>query len=173
LSQRNETETETERTAGGLVGKVVGKAKEALGTVTDHDDLAREGRLQQAHSETELDAHRTTAQAREQEARGALREREAEVEAERRRLHNEVAADHREEQVERETRQAEQRASAQATQERVAAEAELESQGRAAQASVEAAEQSRIAAAHEANRLEREAHEADRRADNIDPTEAS
>jgi uncharacterized protein YjbJ (UPF0337 family) len=36
-----------------VVGKVVGKAKEALGGATANDELAREGRLQQAQSETE------------------------------------------------------------------------------------------------------------------------
>jgi uncharacterized protein YjbJ (UPF0337 family) len=35
---------QAERTVGGLAGKVIGQAKEALGAVTDRDDLAREGR---------------------------------------------------------------------------------------------------------------------------------
>jgi uncharacterized protein YjbJ (UPF0337 family) len=43
----------SERTAGGVVGKVVGKAKEALGGAIENEDLAREGRLQQAQSEAE------------------------------------------------------------------------------------------------------------------------
>lgn len=47
---------DSERTSGGLVGKVVGKTKNALGAATGNDELAREGRLQEAQSETELEA---------------------------------------------------------------------------------------------------------------------
>ena len=41
----------SERTAGGLVGKLAGKAKEAAGSVVGDDQLAREGRLQQAQGD--------------------------------------------------------------------------------------------------------------------------
>ena len=50
--------TPQEDTTGGLVGKVAGKVKEAAGEALDRDALAREGRLQQAHVETQEDASR-------------------------------------------------------------------------------------------------------------------
>jgi hypothetical protein len=40
----------TQRTIGGLAGKVVGTAKEVLGQASNSDQLEREGRLQQAQS---------------------------------------------------------------------------------------------------------------------------
>ena len=46
----------SERTGGGLVGKLVGRAKEAAGSALDNEDLAREGRLQQAAAEAEQEA---------------------------------------------------------------------------------------------------------------------
>ena len=51
------TEPETdERTSGGLAGKAAGKAKELAGEATRNDDLAREGRLQQAQGEAAEEA---------------------------------------------------------------------------------------------------------------------
>ncbi len=54
-----------ERTSGGLVGKVVGRVKEAVGAATGKDELAREGRLQEAQA----DAHREARTARSEAAR--------------------------------------------------------------------------------------------------------
>ena len=39
---------QNENVASGVAGKIVGKAKEAVGRVIGHGDLSREGRLQQA-----------------------------------------------------------------------------------------------------------------------------
>ncbi|HEX2397485.1 MAG TPA: hypothetical protein VHI73_05035, partial [Solirubrobacteraceae bacterium] len=52
-----------ERTAGGLLGKLAGKAKEAAGSLTDNDELAREGRLQQAQADADAQARREAAEA--------------------------------------------------------------------------------------------------------------
>jgi uncharacterized protein YjbJ (UPF0337 family) len=166
------TERDTgERTVGGLVGNAVGRAKEALGGATANDELAREGRLQQIQSDAERQAQQRAEDAREREARGALNERAAEVEAERRRLSNKVAAQEREQQIDRDRRVAQGRADAQAADERARADADLQNETRQANESVRDAEQGRLAAAERANRLEREAHEAERRASNLDPTE--
>ena len=70
-----DSDTPRERTAGGLVGKVAGKAKEMAGEATRNEELAREGRLQQAQG----DADRDAAKAR---AEGERREREADLEQE-------------------------------------------------------------------------------------------
>ena len=40
-----------ERTAGGLIGRAAGKLKEVVGERAGRDDLAREGRLQQAQAD--------------------------------------------------------------------------------------------------------------------------
>ena len=45
-----------ERTAGGLAGKVAGKLKAAAGAITGNTPLEREGRLQDAQAEAELEA---------------------------------------------------------------------------------------------------------------------
>ena len=55
--------TDNERTAGGVVGKLAGKAKAAAGDVMGREDLAREGRLQEAQSEQEIQAQRDAAEA--------------------------------------------------------------------------------------------------------------
>jgi uncharacterized protein YjbJ (UPF0337 family) len=141
---------DAQRTIGGLAGKAVGKVKEALGQATDSDELEREGRLQQA------------------QARAGL---EAEVRAERDRLANQVATEQREAQIEGDRAATEHRADARAANERSAADAEQAREREQADRSVSAAEDSRVRAAQEANRLEREAHEAERRADALDPTE--
>ncbi len=49
---------ELELTREGLLGKLAGKAKEAAGSLVGNDDLAREGRLQQAEVEAEAEAAR-------------------------------------------------------------------------------------------------------------------
>src|SRR5205814_3681406 len=97
----------TERTAGGVVGKVVGKAKELAGEATGREDLAREGRLQQAQSDAERDARGSAGDARRREAEAHLREEQAETDIERRSLENEVAAQQRELRIEQDRHAAE------------------------------------------------------------------
>ena len=82
----------TEETAGGLAGKLAGKAKEVAGETLGRDDLAREGRLQQAGSEADVQARREEAEARQREQEAAVVAERTENEAERERLQNEVAA---------------------------------------------------------------------------------
>ncbi len=86
-----------EETAGGIAGKIAGKVKEMAGAATGDGDLAREGRLQQAQSETEAEAARDAAEAKQREAEAKLEADKAENEVERARLESEVAADQREE----------------------------------------------------------------------------
>ena len=51
------TDTKTpDETAGGPLGKLAGKAKETAGSVLGNEELAREGRLQQAQAEAEAQA---------------------------------------------------------------------------------------------------------------------
>src|SRR5688572_27012452 len=74
---------QSEKTAGGIAGKAIGKAKEALGELTDRDQLAREGRLQQESAKAEAEAKERSAEARAADARAELEQEKAETEAER------------------------------------------------------------------------------------------
>jgi uncharacterized protein YjbJ (UPF0337 family) len=65
--------TETERTAGGPLGRIAGKIKETAGSAVGNDELAREGRLQQAHVDASEEAAGEAAEARQHEAARAGR----------------------------------------------------------------------------------------------------
>jgi len=154
------TDPEMEPTGGGLLGRLAGRAKAAAGALTGNQDLAREGRLQEAKVQAADDAARSAAQAR-------VREQQAEVEAtrqdnalEREHLEAEVAADEREARIEHDRRRAEQQAAAREVREKEQAR-ELE----------QSAEEERLGAAAQALRLEQEARRAEAGADAIDPEE--
>ena len=85
----------TERTSGGTLGKLAGKAKEAAGWMVGKDDLAREGRLQQAQSAAEIDAQRHAAEAEQRQDEADLAEKKREVELEREQLVSAVSAQER------------------------------------------------------------------------------
>ena len=61
-----------EETAGGALGRIAGKAKEVAGSAIGNEDLAREGRLQQAAVEQEGEAAEAAAEARQREAEAEL-----------------------------------------------------------------------------------------------------
>src|SRR3954462_13770279 len=115
------TNQDTERTAGGLVGKLAGKAKEAAGSVIGDDKLAREGRLQDAQADQEIDARREAAEAKRREEEANTEAERAETERERERLQHEVAEERREEAAERDRQAAEQQAQAETTKEQARA----------------------------------------------------
>src|SRR3954451_595201 len=81
-----------ERTSGGVAGKLAGKAKAAAGDLLGRDDLAREGRLQEAQSDAEIQAREEAAEAKQREQEAAAADEKARVEQERRELNNEIAA---------------------------------------------------------------------------------
>ena len=87
---------QTEDTAGGHVGRFAGKAKAMAGAALGNDELAREGRLQEAQSDAELAAEQEQAQARQAEDEADTVGRRAELQRERERLHQELAAEERE-----------------------------------------------------------------------------
>jgi hypothetical protein len=134
-----------ERSIGGLAGRLVGKAKEVLASATANDEVAREGlRTPQSDSQHQ-------------------------------RPENEVAAAQREQRIERDRVEAAAAAAAEAAGTGSSGPASADAGGRAqytgAERSVRAAERVRLAATEEANRLEREAREAQRRAEHLDPKE--
>jgi uncharacterized protein YjbJ (UPF0337 family) len=66
----------------GVVEDVKGKAKEAAGTVTGRDDLAREGKAQQDKADAQKDVAKKEAEA--EAARGGAKAAEKRQEAEQR-----------------------------------------------------------------------------------------
>ena len=88
------TEPDTpERVAGGALGRLAGTVKEAAGSVLRDDELAREGRLQQAEADAEREAARHEAQAREARSEAELEEEKAQTVAEARERQGEVEHD--------------------------------------------------------------------------------
>jgi uncharacterized protein YjbJ (UPF0337 family) len=167
------TEHSPETVAGGPLGKVVGKLKEVAGKVTRQDDLAREGRLQQAGADAEREAEERQTVS-EQAAREAELERQRrEAELEREQLAAEVQELDERDRIERE-----------AAQQRAAVEAETRQQQRAVQAETSRAQEDaeRRAAtavsdhtrdAEAVERIEAAANRADGTADMLDPRETS
>ena len=164
-------EEEPERTAGGILGAVAGKAKEAAGSLTGNDDLTREGRLQQAQADADREAAGRQAEAQRKAAEADVQAEQAEVESERQRLQNELDAQRREERLVADRRRAEGEAQAEAVERKQAAQAERRAMENAAEATEEQAEQDRLAAAKRSIDLEQQARQAERTADHIDPEE--
>jgi uncharacterized protein YjbJ (UPF0337 family) len=159
----------TETTAGGVLGRVVGKAKAAVGGLVGNDDLKREGNLQQAQSEAELIAERETEAAEQRKQRAAVDEQRTQATAERGRLEAELEAEERKENIERNEARAEASIAAQAAHDKAIAETREELQQTAADAAEQAALRQRAADAAEAARLEQQAKKAELTADAIDP----
>jgi uncharacterized protein YjbJ (UPF0337 family) len=160
-----------ERTRGGLAGKLAGRMKQAAGSVLGNDDLAREGRLQQAQVEAEADAKIASDRARQVEAEADLEAARTDIEIERERLEHEIAARKREEAIERDRREAEIAAQADAHRDAAEADAQERLHERGADIAERAAEAERLAAAQETARLEHDARVAEANADAIDPEE--
>ena len=159
----------TERTSGGLLGKLAGRVKESAGSVTGNEELAREGRLQRAQSEAELEANRRAQEARQRQDQAELERERTETELERERLQNEVAEQERGLRAERDREEAERRAQAEEQQAKAQAERERAVRESAAEAAAQRAESERLEAAKQEIRLEQEARRAEAEADAVDP----
>src|SRR5688572_15880094 len=90
-----------EETAGGPLGKLAGKAKEAAGSVLGDEALAREGRLQQAQADADAQAAQAGAEAEQRQAEAEVDGAQVENELERERLRTELAAEDREAAIDR------------------------------------------------------------------------
>ena len=164
---------DTPRTTGGIAGKIAGRVKAAAGTLTGNDALAREGRLQDAQADAELEAQHRDAEARRAEEAGEVEAERVRQEEERKRLQAEVEATDREKAAEQERRRAESEAAQREAQERAEAERARAAGEQAArseeQAAVREGSQDEVTAAL----LRREAEAAEARADQIDPEETA
>ena len=158
-----------ENTTGGALGRLVGRAKAAVGSLIGSNELQREGNLQQAQSEAELraDAETRASELRRQEI--TLEEQRVAAAAERDRLRNELEAQDRKERIEQtEARQEREIEIAAARNRAVVKEREM-LKDRASRATETAALHQRAAAAAEIADLEREAVDAEHTADVINP----
>jgi uncharacterized protein YjbJ (UPF0337 family) len=159
----------TETTAGGAVGRFVGKAKSMLGSLTGNDDLQREGNLQQAQSEAEQRAASAQQAAELRNNEVAVEARRADAVAERDRLRTELEAEERKAGIERAESQRSREIAAQELRERAAIHERESLQERASDATANAALHRRTADEAEIARLEHEARNAEYTADVIDP----
>jgi uncharacterized protein YjbJ (UPF0337 family) len=160
-----------ERTSGGLVGKIAGRAKEVAGEALKDDQLAREGRLQQSQVDSEQEARNQAADARRRDAEAELEREKVETRAERERLENELTAKTREEAAERDRREAEKLAEERSASEVERAEKQKASALAHASQIEREAEEERQEGKHAAARLEEKARRAEATADTIDPKE--
>jgi uncharacterized protein YjbJ (UPF0337 family) len=158
-----------EEVAGGVLGRVVGKAKSAVGSLVGNEDLQREGNLQQAHVEAEADAERERAAAELRAQEAAVVEQRVEAAAERDRLRAEVDAEEREDRIREAASERGREIQAAAAREQVAIGARERSQQRTADLVEEETLRQRAEDAAEAARLERQADDAERTAAMIDP----
>lgn len=71
-----ERDSGPEAGAKGIVEAVKGKAKEAVGAVSGHDELRREGRAQQEKADAEREVAAKEAQAEKARAEAAVHESE-------------------------------------------------------------------------------------------------
>src|SRR4051794_41217128 len=94
------TPDNTEQVAGGALGKVAGRIKETAGEALGRDDLAREGRLQQAGADAEIEAPQRDDVAGDEQAEADIESRKADTEAERAPLHAEGDAQRQEARIE-------------------------------------------------------------------------
>jgi len=139
MTPDNDTEV-----AGGVIGKIAGRLKETAGEALGNEDMAREGRLQQAGVDAERQARRADSDARDEQAAADIEAQRADTEAERARLEAEIVAERREAQIEADAQRAETQA-----------------------------EQDKARETAEAARLEQESRRAEARANVIDPEEQS
>jgi uncharacterized protein YjbJ (UPF0337 family) len=159
----------SEETAGGALGRIAGKAKEVAGSALGNDELAREGRLQQAGVDAEREARDEAAEARQAQEQADLQAAKDETKHEREELQAEQAQVERERAIERDRARAESEAAAEQAQQERAADAQRGAGEVAAELKQEQADRERAAAAAEAVRLEQEARRAEVRADAVDP----
>jgi uncharacterized protein YjbJ (UPF0337 family) len=154
---------------GGLVDRVVGKAKQAAGAVLGNDDLRREGALHEQKAAAAQQARELTFDADREQQRADLTGREREVEVERQRLLTEAAADRRQQEI----TQSETRAKASVDAEALRQEVAVEQQAAAQETAVDRAEsravRERLAAEQQARTTEAQAAAAHRTADVLDP----
>lgn len=153
---------------GGLLDKVAGKAKEAVGDLTGNDDLVEEGELQHAKGATEAEARRLEAEAEQAEEVAELTGAKQENRIAQERVQADLARDAQEQRAELQRKAEEERVEREAAQREVA----IEQQAEVEHARLDREERD-VAVDHgeavvDAARAEREAAEAEAAAEALD-----
>lgn len=166
-----EQQQKSEQVAGGGLGKVVGRVKEAIGSAIGNDTLSGEGRAQQVQVETEREAAELAKDAAAKEERADLAAERTETEARREQLEGELAVERREDEIE------DAKGSVVAAAQEGAHEEKMDAEHRRRGEESEADAQERIARTREVSELEKaaqlraEAEQAAQKAAALDPEE--
>jgi uncharacterized protein YjbJ (UPF0337 family) len=166
-------EENAERTLGGPLGKVVGRAKEAVGSALGSDELSREGRMQTVQAGAEQEAAETAKEAADEQERAQIADERTENEVRRRQLETEVADENQKEAIEAKKDSVVSEADRRAREETVTAEQQRRTQEATADAQDRAAGAQEATGLSEAGRLTAEADRAEKNAEQVDPEEAN
>jgi len=161
----------SEETAGGHIGKLVGKAKAAAGSLAGNEELAREGRLQEAHTDAEAEATRRAREAEQHEAQAELEAARNENAEKRERLRARLAEREEAAAAERDREREQRDAAVYAQRQATSAEADRRREQHEADAVDDAAESFGRAEGQDAAHLEMEARRAEMQADEIERKE--
>ena len=162
-----------EEIAGGVLGKLAGRAKQLAGAGLGRDDLQREGRLQEVQAEADREAADLAAKAERKQEQADLKAERAETEAERHQVEQEAREIEAEEATERRLAQGRLHAERPAEAEAGAAERERQAREGRAEAERRQAADEKAEASREADELKRKARRAEEAAAAIDPKEES
>ena len=95
---------ESPDTSGGVLDKLAGKAKQAVGSIVGNETLAEEGALQERKADTTKEAARLTAEAQQAERKADLAAEQEQNRLEQARIEAELAEQSRADEIEREER---------------------------------------------------------------------
>ena len=158
-----------ETTWGGMLGKVLGRVKEVAGELVRNDDLAREGRLQQAQADAQAVAQRRAGETNELENEQQLEAAQHENALERERLRAEIAESDRDAVLEATRQQRQLEAAEREVLEVREAERKRRAGERAAATAEHSALSDRVSEEQRISRTEQNARRAERTADIVDP----
>lgn len=164
-----EQKQSTEQVAGGGLGKVVGRVKEAIGSAIGNETLSGEGRAQQVQAETEREAAERATEAAAKEEHADLAAERVETDARREQLEGELALESREGEIEGAEASAVTAAKERAHEETMDAEHQRRAEESAADAQERIARTREVSELDKAERLRAEAEQAVQKAAAIDP----
>jgi uncharacterized protein YjbJ (UPF0337 family) len=160
-----------EQVAGGGIGKVVGRVKEAIGSATGNDKLSTEGHAQRVQADTEREAAERAGEAAAKEESADLAAERAETDARRQQLEGELALESREDRIEGAEGSAVDAAHERAHEQTMDAEHKRRAEESEADAKERIARTREVSELGEAERLRAEAEQAAENAAAIDPEE--
>jgi uncharacterized protein YjbJ (UPF0337 family) len=158
---------------GGLVDRVMGKAKDVIGSITGNDQLRQEGALHQEKADAEHEAQRRATTADQIAAEAEVTSKAQELAAERDRLLAEEAEAAERDRLERESAQRQAKVEHDAATRQRAADRDDQAAKVAVASQEAAALNERQASVQSADRIEQEAQQARRRAEALDAAQSA